>query len=312
MSFALGLEIGLLLGKKKFGGSVEPSDDWQPPEMPEPEDYEIYLLVEAADVSDSYTSKLEIRVSRPEDAVVGYGPMSIDWGDGTVDKWTEDSIPIPGYPDYYKWSTLTHNYTEVGRYLVKISATEHSCFLQKITPTQGMPYSKVLCAKLGAEIVVNGSRSYDTKAFKEQRRLQYIKMSGKGGLPWETIFDCPALKRIDIAVPPREIYDGQFSGCVNLKTFDFTEVVQIPDRGLANAGFTSLDLPNCVSIGNYGVQSCQMLSKVYAPNCTFIGDNAFMNCYNLQEIVVAEDCIFGNNCFANCYSLFPRPDGSIN
>lgn len=124
-------------------------DDWQPPEMPEPEAYEIYLLVEVVDL---ISPKLEIRISRPEDAVAGYGPMTVDWGDGTADEWTTDSIPIPDYPDYYKWSTLSHNYAAVGRYLIKISATEHSCFLQKITPTGNMPYSKVLCAKLGSEI----------------------------------------------------------------------------------------------------------------------------------------------------------------
>lgn len=283
-------------------------DDWQPPEMPEPEAYEIYLLVE---VVDPISPKLEIRISRPEDAVAGYGPMSVDWGDGMVDEWTEGT-PVPGYPDYYKWSTLSHNYAAVGRYLVKISATEHSCFLQKITPTDNMPYSKVLCAKLGSEIVVNGSRSYDTEAFKNQRRLQYIKMSGKSGLPFETISGCPALKRIDIAVSPQDINGSQFYGCVNLKKFDFASVSQIPDNGLSNAGFTILNLPECTSIGNGGVQSCHMLSKVYAPNCTYVGDNAFLDCYNLQEAVFAEDCVYGANCFQNCYSLFPRPDGSAN
>lgn len=290
----------------------EEGGDWQPPEMPEPDPYEIYLLIEVVDISDKNMSKLEIRLSRTEDAVAGYGAMTIDWGDGTVDEWLEGT-PIEGYPDYYRWGTLTHNYTAVGRYLLKISATEHSCFLQKITPTGNMPYSKVLCAKLGAEIVVNCSVNYyDTKAFQDQRRLQYIKMSGKGGLPQETMSECLSLKRIDIAIPPQEIYTNQFTNCVNLEKFDFNKVTQIPNNGLNNSGFKKIDMPNCLSIGDNAFYNCTKLSRIYAHKCTYIGNSAFANCYNLQEIVVAENCTFGTNCFADCYSLYPRPDGSVN
>lgn len=265
-------------------------DDWQPPDMPEPSAYEIYLLVEVADVSDSYMSKLEIRVSRPEDAVSGYGSMSVDWGDGTIQEWNEGR-PITGYPDYYGWGNLTHNYAEVGRYLVKISATEHSCYLQRLAPTGGMRYCKILCAKLGSEIVVNRAVNDSNNGFRSQARLQYIKLSGRGGLPPGCFYGCPALKRIDIAYAPSIIYDNTFRGCANLKKFDFSAAENIQSEAF---------------------NGCYNLEKVNAPLCASVGNNTFSNCYGLQEITVAEDCSFGSNCFSNCFSLYPRPDGSVN
>lgn len=63
-------------------------DDWSPPEMPEPEDYEIYLLVDVISVSNADAAKLRINVASGDgNAYTGYGPIAVDWGDGTTDKW---------------------------------------------------------------------------------------------------------------------------------------------------------------------------------------------------------------------------------
>lgn len=291
----------------------EEGGDWQPPDIPEPEAYEIYLLIEVVDVSDNYTSKMQIEICKSDDLQKGWGQLEIDWGDGTVEAWTEGIQILPDYPDYYDWGILVHNYTEVGRYLIKITATEYSCFLQRLEPIGGMQYAKVIGAKLGSEIIINnGNDSDPSAAFYQQIRLLYVKLNGKGGLPRLGFYNCYSLMRIDMTIAPEKIYPSQFYNCVNLKNFDFSKITEIPVNGLYGAGFTKLDLPKCVNIGNNGITGCKNLKKITAPLCSIIGDYGLQDCYGLEDAEFSEECTFGTNCFQNCYSLFPRPDGSVN
>lgn len=300
-----------VLGKLQDAGG---GDDWSPPEMPEPGDYEIYLLVDVISVSNADAAKLRINVASGDgNAYTGYGQIAVDWGDGTTDKWDKVILTQEGYPDYYGWSDLVHNYTDVGRYLVKISATEHSCFLQNILPRDNIPFSKVFAAKLGSKIIVNDNTDYHyCYAFYNQKRLQYVKMSGENGMPSMGFSGCRSLRKIDIAVPPQIIYTHQFSGCVNLKTFDFSAVLEVPEQGLDNSWFTSVDMPKCVSIGDNAFYNCPALKKINAPLCASVGQSAFANNYSLDTVTFAENCTFGSYCFSYCDLLYPRPDGSIN
>ena len=53
----------------------------------------------------------------------------------------------------------------------------------------------------------------------------------------------------------------------------------------------TVNLPNCISVGENAFALCNNLSSVYLPNCTSIGENAFSGCINLQNINI-ENCLF--------------------
>lgn len=268
-------------GKQDSSGGSD-NENWQPPDwwipVPEPQAYEMYFLIQ---VYEMWQASIGFVLSRPEDTNTGNGSIAIDWGDGSG--FSSDG-------GWNTWNNLAHKYNDTGQYLIKITASEGSCFLQTFN-------APVLIAKLGAEIVLNndsitgGGIDYLQRAFYGKQYLHWAVINCKSGLPRDKAFqECYALKRVDMAVPPAVIGDDTFVQCRSLEKFDFSHVVTIKTNIANQAGF----------------------KKINAPLCTSVGDSAFVNCYNLQEVTFAEDCVFGNNCFSECYSLYPRPDGSVN
>ena len=53
----------------------------------------------------------------------------------------------------------------------------------------------------------------------------------------------------------------------------------------------TVNLPNCISVGENAFADCNNLTTVNLPNCTSIGENAFSGCRNLQNINI-ENCLF--------------------
>ncbi|MCH5192993.1 MAG: leucine-rich repeat protein [Oscillospiraceae bacterium] len=295
---------------KEGGGGGDDDDDWTPPEwwlkVPDPGAYEMCFLIEMQDCTNSWRNTLTFRVCEPsEPNEYGWGPLTINWGDGTGDTWK-------GYEAGDPWRMPSHTYTSNGQFIVRIFATNRSCFLQEILPN-GTYYSLVLIAKLGSECVVNVEDEYkDRRAFNGQYHLNYVKLSGKNGLSVEGLFaGCRALKKIDIDIPPKIIPKSVFSGCYNLKKFDFSKVEEIKEYSLENSGIIKLDLPKCTSIGNGAMFNCTRLREVNAPMCTTVGSQAFSQNYGLDRAYFSAGCKFGSDCFYDCSSLFPRPDKSI-
>lgn len=312
-SFVMGYAVGYNDGLDNSSG--EPSEEWQPPadwlEVPEPNNYEIYFLVEIVGMGSSGIygreyEKINIGVARPKDANTGWGALSVDWGDGILETYA-------GYENGESWSNLNHSYDDMGQYLIKITTTEQSCFLQSITERLSL-----LIVKLGDKIIVNnneasGQTYYGQNAFREHERLHWVQLNGAGGLPNANAFQsCYALKRVDIKIPPKIIPQQTFSNCYCLKKFDFSEVETIGNYALQSSGLKKLELPKCTSIDNYGAANCYSLDEVYAPLCLSVGASGLYQCYELSKVQFAETCTFGTNCFQNCYSLYPRPDKSIN
>ena len=324
MSFATGVAVGFAMGKKMFGGG-DPEEDWTPPsdwpDIPEPNDYEMYFLIDVSAVPQTFA----FVTTEPTTANSGVGALSIDWGDGSTSEFADDE---------WRTSDCAHEYNAAGKFAVKVSVSETSCFLQQISPTYAN--SILLAAKLGNEIILNdGSSSYTQAALRNQYYMQYVKFGGKGGLPRQNAFNGDySLHKIDISTPPTIIPSGTFNGAYCLKKFDFSEVVEINNSGIYACGFEKLylpkcqavdisgiasndslkkiDLPLCSSIAKGGLNNNRFLSEISLPSCTSIGDNGMSGDYSLKKIVVAEGCTFGSNCFSGCYNLIPQPDGSTN
>ena len=282
MSFDDGFMLGLSLGGGG-GGSGGGDEDWTPPEdwlpVPEPGAYEICLLIEVKEVSTRYGPYLSLTLCRPEDSNTGYGPLAIDWGDGIKDHWAGSE-----YGDSWSWRT-DHYYEQTGQYVVKITTTENSCYWIQTSPS-GNVYAKMLIAKLGDEIIVsNGDSGGTQNAFSRQHNLHYVKLNGKGGLPYYGAFNGDySLRRVDIKTPPEIIPKDAFNYCFNLKKFDFSEVIRINDYGLRFTGFPKLNLPKCTSIGQYGINNNYTLSEINAPLCTEISKNGIAYNYSLKKL----------------------------
>lgn len=286
IGYAMGYNDGL-----DDGGGEKPSDDWQPPEnwiaVPEPEPYDIYVLILATSGGYGNTGmKFELMLGRESDNEIGHGNIFVDWGDGTTDQLNQR-----GYP--------THTYTEEGQYLIHIITDENANAWRSSSQNQ----ATWQIVKTGENIAFvtdrNEQNNYPySNVFPNKNYIKYVQINHPKGLPKINYLfqSCYALKKIDVK--------KKFSGDIPQYAFAYC-------TGLSD--FSSiLDSDGITSVGNSAFYSCYGLIKIYLPNCTSTGNGAFSYCYNLQEIVVAEDCTFGTNCFQNCYSLYPRPDGSTN
>lgn len=322
MDFATGFAAGFAMAKKKFEGGGGGEEEWTPPAdwpiVPEPSDYEMYFLIETLTTSQT----VYFTVTDPATANTGVGNLSIDWGDGTVVSYANG-----------EWSNREsyHSYAEIGKYVVKIYTTSTSCFFQSASPNNAL-----LIVKLGEEIVINnGSDSHTQRAFYSQSRLQYIKLSGKGGLARsDTFYGNYILQKVDISIPPTVIPPNTFTYTDSLRKFDFSEVITIETAGITYSGFEKIFMPKCVSVKDRGLASNELLREVDLPLCTFIdkgglnlnykmrkvnlplcmsmGNSAMSSNRTLTQLTIADNCKFGTNCFASCYNLNPHPDGSTN
>lgn len=312
MSFDAGFMLGLSMG----GGGSKPEEDWTPPAdwpvVPEPSDYEMYFLIDVSAVPQAFS----FSISDSTGYIFNKGDLVIDWGDGTISSFSDGED-----------RTLYHEYDSAGKYVIKVAATEASCFLQNIV------YPILLMCKLGDEIVIVGGGSIQ-KAFQNQYRLQYVKLGGKGGLPSQAFMNDHALCKVDITIPPQIIPMSCFYRDYNMKKFDFSEVTAVEAGGVQMSGFEQINMPKCetigqrgfaamprlkkvnlplcTSVGNYGLSQNFALEEVNLPLCTSVGENGLYAGWNLRSLTIAEGCTFGSNCFKECYNLIPHPDGSTN
>ena len=66
---------------------------------------------------------------------------------------------------------------------------------------------------------------------------------------------------------------------------------------------TTVNLPECTSIGTSTFYGCTNLTTVNLPECTSIGDTAFMNCTNLTTVNLPECTSIGISTFNSCTNL---------
>lgn len=333
MSFALGLEIGLLLGKKKFGGSAEPSDDWQPPGdwpyIPEPGDYEVTMLVEIiadesgkTDIGFRFDTAVMFQDTNGNwKATTAIGPIKIDWGDGTTtfaegndfNEWNYGN----GTYDANAWRDETggylnsHKYNTPGQYIVKVTTNEHSNFLKSLYNNGNVGKAYTLIIKCGAKIIVgvdpNATTGLDDTGWFKNGRLQYIKYKGEGA-NFPNIYFANALKKIEAISPHIEIARPSFSrGLLSqnyyITNFDFSECKKITNVNFINCGFKKINLPKCEEINSGSFSNCKSLTEISAPLLKNIPALFCSDCSNLKKIDIPLCETIERRAFANCYNL---------
>ena len=99
------------------------------------------------------------------------------------------------------------------------------------------------------------------------------------------------------------VKDQLFYYCTILTTIDLPECTSIGN--MAFRGCTSLatvDLPECTSIGNSAFESTS-LTTIDLPKCTSIGNGAFNNCTNLTTVNLPECTSIEGSAFSRCTNL---------
>lgn len=259
--------------------------------------YEMYFLIA---LKNADYLKYKIQICRPSDLNTGNGQLTVDWGDGTVESWDSG------------WSYPEHTYSSIGMYLIKITSTAESCFLQNIGYyNYGISTTKqlLLMAKLGAEILLTNERTSATQnGFNNQTALKYVSLGGKEGLPAYCFAGCWALQAVKITNPMTEVKTAVFSNCYSLKSVDLSQTAVIGDYAFSYCRkLDKINAPICTSVGNSAFSSSGIRSAKL-PKCTTVGNYGFTSCYGLDapsSIEVAEGCTFGSNCFNDTY-IYPE------
>lgn len=65
----------------------------------------------------------------------------------------------------------------------------------------------------------------------------------------------------------------------------------------------TVDLPNCLYVGNNAFFYCTNLTTVNLPSCTALYDSAFRSCWNLSSISLPNATRLSAYCLANCSAL---------
>ena len=89
-----------------------------------------------------------------------------------------------------------------------------------------------------------------------------------------------------------------------LQTVNLPNCISVGENAFANcSNLTTVSLPECKSIGINVFQGCENLKIINIPLCTYIGNNAFQYCYSLTQINIPLCSYIGNIAFQYCYKL---------
>ena len=89
--------------------------------------------------------------------------------------------------------------------------------------------------------------------------------------------------------------------CTSLTTIDLPECTSIGSSVFSGCrSLTTIDLPKCTSIDGYAFQSCTSLTTIDLPKCTSIENMAFYKCTSLTAIILSNNQVVtlgGTNAF---------------
>lgn len=323
-----------VLGKLQDGEGGD-EDTYQPPEMPEPTDYEMYFLVEVVKNSSSENVSVDFEILMSYaylneydnwSTIGGVGSLTIDWGDGIVS--SADGYDIEAFEDgnyvgngWYddKYQDIRkHTYDSEGRYLIKCSCTKYSSYLPMLRYPNNKANGNIfaIAIKLGNEILValpavNGRKIDAETAFYSQPRLEYIKFNGTNGLPMSGFYNDYSLRQVDTWDPLKMLVKGvtdlatPFFHTYNLRKFDMSEIISLKNHQGTYCGLKELYLPLCTEMSDdTRFSSSYWLRKIILP--IYEGDipaNFASSCNLLEEIEMPKINKIGTYAFSACYKL---------
>ena len=88
-----------------------------------------------------------------------------------------------------------------------------------------------------------------------------------------------------------------------LNSISLNNVTNITDYVFYSKKITTVNFPNCITIGQRAFERCYNLSSISFPVCTTIGYDAFYECSKLTSIEFPACTLIDNRAFDFCYNL---------
>lgn len=229
---------------------------------------------------------------------------SVDWGDSTID------------------TTLSHTYSAVGYYVIKVvggtsintsilgSSTNNQCVLKcYLSDTiTSLRDSFNECYSLTRVKLPNNIESIGDYTFQYSYITSIILPSSITQLGTSVFSNCHALTSIVLFSNINEIGGYTFYNCFSLNN------IKLPNSitSLGGTAFnwchslTSIILPSSITnIGSNAFSGCSALTNINLPsNLISIGNGAFQSCCSLNSISLANNITnLDSNVFLGCYRM---------
>lgn len=114
-------------------------------------------------------------------------------------------------------------------------------------------------------------------------------------------YQCKMLTTVQLPSSLNVLGEEMFVGCTSL-VFDFTGITEIGAKCFNGSTFTSVEMPDVVTIGANAFQWSSSLESVSMPKVETIGKYAFANCSSLTSVTMphAENVSIGSSAFYKC------------
>lgn len=208
----------------------------------------------------------------------GTGEITVDWGDGNVEVTQPSS------------TRKTHNYNEVGDYVIKISSTQE---VSLGGSTAGGVSYKNLNALRRVEFGSNSKVSQ--RAFEKQYALKTISFPKDTVVnsTWYFFSDCYSLKHVTLPKNTTTLNDYCFSNCYSLGSVSIPKGVKSSTNyNFSNAySLSSLCYPVGIStLGTYANTNLKSLVKICFPSSiTSVGNyGGCSGCTALAKLILVK------------------------
>lgn len=157
-------------------------------------------------------------------------------------------------------------------------------------------------------ILSNSATRVQPQLFLRNRYLEsvYLPNCSEIGESWTTeyshFYGCSRLTTVNLPIC-KNINNNAFNGCSMLSSISIPLCEYIWDYAFSGCGFTSIELPACVSLGTSAFACCSNLSSIVLSTCVSLGNSAFAFCSNLSYVDLYVCSKIGNGVFYSCINL---------
>ena len=277
--------------------------------LPEPADNQIVMLVDNRGSSvynnTNYTFGTRLNLD-------GYHPVKVEWGDGSSDELTRNTIHTYEQGSGHKvgnseqWIVTFTFYRDENSHvnLYALSSSDDAYVLAiKIGNTKYVSSSNLDCAysRLQYAKICRGEFNFRIDNSRYLRKVELHKNITT--IPASAFFYSYSL--IDINLENiTDLGNYAFECCCSM---DFSgkmpNLKTIGDYGLAYTNTSSLDFPSLESIGEYAFFSCNKLTECASETLKTIGTYAFDSCRKLKNVDLPYVTEIGQRAFQACNVL---------
>ncbi|WP_400196031.1 leucine-rich repeat protein [Candidatus Methanarcanum hacksteinii] len=164
-------------------------------------------------------------------------------------------------------------------------------------------------------ITISGISEFGKNAFNSSQKLKQVTLSGSfDKIPDGMFSACSSLENVVLSDSCNKIGVLSFKETTNLKSFNFTNYIEIGDNAFNGSGLEQLSMPSTVTnVGINAFSPCPSLKTVSINSDVLSSKSIFEGCGELSEITINGVTTIGPNVFKDCTSLTAiNLDGVVN